>query len=169
MVVTGFRLMEQIRMRNIELKSLRSQYDDSLFAFPDDNKLKPQEIINQISVLEVQLAMLQTAQCVYNVSVKFDFNGVPIHLANAIKLTGGLVRQSQMWEKASFGEKQDRYYSPSLSRNKEVETAKPTMDKKLALSEVKNTQKLISQLKSVIATMNSKEIEIDFVDEKLLA
>ena len=169
MIITGYKLIEALKMKKLEIESLQSQYEDSLYAFPDDEKLKPQDIISDISRLEIQVSLLQTAQCYYNVAVEFDgTNGKRMHLENAINLVGAISRQSHMWKIAAKGEKRSQYSSPQLSRSSEEIVAKPTIDKKQALQGAKQSEQMISQLRSLIALANNTQLEISFIDESLL-
>lgn len=169
MILTGYKLIESIKMKQIELNSFRSQYEDSLYAFPGEEKMKPLELLEKINKLEVEIALLQTGQSFYNMAVQIEFNKNYIYLQNAINLLGGLTRQSQMWNQAATGEKRHRYSSPTLIRKEGEIAAVPTITKDEALNGVKNAEKLISSIRSHIASANTTPVEINFIDQSLVS
>lgn len=171
MKVTGYQLREAIKMKHSEVAILNSQYEETLYAFDGDKKKLPHELIYEISKLEAEIALLQTAQSWYNVNVKIHFNGREMLLENAVKLVGGISRCGAMWRIAAEGTKRDRYtsYAESRVRKKDEEVAQLTVDKEFALSGVKQAAKEGSALRGLISSANNNSIEIEFIDEKLLS
>jgi len=72
MEVTGYTFKEAIKMAILELDTVRSTFDESLYAFADEEKQDPVEIAKRIEELEGQIAQLQTAQAEYNLTVTVE-------------------------------------------------------------------------------------------------
>lgn len=169
MKVNGNQIKQAIKMKGLELDSVSSTFDESLFKFADETKRTPEEIADDILKLETEISKLQAAQKFYNVNVKFDYEERQISLQEAVNLVGGTGRVSKLWRKASKGEKKDRYgYGrDSKTRNKEEEVAEPTITKTEALKLFKDAERKASALRNGIAEANTIPVEIDFIDESL--
>jgi hypothetical protein len=169
MKVTGYELKEAIKMAQLELATVRTQYDETLYAFEGEEKPTPQEIMGQIEDLEDRIANLQSAQSAYNLQVKLDFQGNEITLGQAIRLVGGRGRISKMWRDAAQGQVRDRWdRKRQVTRNKDEEVAQPTMDRLEALKLAKDAEQAASRLRSLIAQGNANTVEIEGLDPKLL-
>jgi len=169
MEVTGFQIKEGLKMKNLELEAIRLQFDDSLHAFEDEEKLGPKEVMDTVSKLEQEIALLQTAQSIFNLEVIVEVGEATMPLECAIKLVGGAGRSSGMWRKAAGARKRRGYYNePSLSRRADEEQARPTITRADALQLAKAAEKFASQLRGAIAVGNTKKVNIDSVTEALL-
>jgi len=69
MEVTGYTFKEAIKMAILELDTVRSTFEESLYVFAGEERQDPVEIAKQIEKLEGQIAQLQTAQAEYNLTV----------------------------------------------------------------------------------------------------
>ena len=170
MEVTGYKLKEALKLKTIELQSVQSLFDESLYKFEDEDKLLPEEVVKRIVELENQIALLQTAQSYYNLQVKVDVLGKEELLENVIKLVGGAGRVSKMWRTASKGRTRDRWdRSNIVTRRTDEVMAEPTVDKITALEKAKEAEKFASALRSAIAVGNTNIVDIDWIDEKLFS
>ena len=170
MIVNGYKLRETIKMKQLELSTIQTQFEDSLFKFEGEAKIHPKDVVNQIKKLEHEIALLQTAQNSYNSSVTVTLDGMnePVRLAYAIKIVGGAGRVAKMWRSAAQGKTRDRWdrMAPEIRKSDE-EKAQRVMDNKEALEEAKIGEKFASSVRSAIATGNAEDVDIAFIDESL--
>lgn len=168
MKVNGYKLREALKMKALELSTIQSQFDESLFSFEGDKKELPGDIANKIAKLEVEIAMLQAAQSEYNLQVKVEVEGKTLPLEAAVKMVGGAGRLSKMWRTAAQGSKRDRWDRGfPTTRNKEDVVAQPTISKSEALEQAKAAEKYAAALRNAIAVGNNKEVAIDWIGENL--
>lgn len=172
LLVTGHQLKEALSLKQLELATIQTQFDESLFAFKDEKKDHPNDIVNHINKLEHEIAMLQTAQTFYNLNVKVKLGGMDreVPLTYAIKIVGGAGRIAKMWRTAAKGQQRDRWdrLQATTRRTDEVQ-AEPVMDKKEALDKAKEAEKFAGSVRSAIATGNTEKMHIDFLDPALLS
>jgi hypothetical protein len=175
MEVTGYTFKEAIKMAILELDTIRSTFDESLYTFEGDEKQDPVKIAKQIEVLEAQIAQLQTAQAEYNLTVTVevkDIDGkkVPMSLMASIKLVGGMGRLAKMWRTAASGKQVDSWNRQRVqTRAKDTEVAQPTMKKADALTLAKSYSKYAASLGGAISTGNTTKLDIAWIDESLFA
>lgn len=173
MNVTGYTLREAIKIKNIELSSLASQFTESLQYFEPEEKPNPVDIANKIVKLESDLSLLQTFQSWYNLNVTVELEGNIIPLETAVKLVGGLSRLASYWRKAAQGSEivMSRFSRNQNTRSKDDLIAKPSITKSEALSLTKEAEKRCSSLRSKIAMANSNEKTLPFenIDSGLFA
>ncbi len=172
MEVTGYQLKEALKMKNLELATIQTQFDDSLHKFEDEEDKSPGTVAEHIAMLEEHVAELQTAQSYYNlqVTVKLHKNMIEIPLEKAIKLVGGAGRLSKMWRSAAKGDKLDRWDRRiHMTRKSDEEVAKPTISKAEALERAKKAESYASQLRNAIALGNTTKVAIDWLDESLIS
>lgn len=170
MNVTGYTLKEALKMRSLELSTINTQWDESLYAFDDENKESPIELADTIASFEDKLALLQTAQDYYNLYIKVKVGSEEMSLSQAIKLVGGAGRLSKRWRSAAQGEQVDRWSRrDALSRKTDEEHAKATVTKSSALTYAKKAEKYAAQLRTAIATGNTVVLDINWVTEDLLS
>lgn len=168
--VTGHQLKEALKMASLTLSTIFSQFDETLYKFHDEEKESPSVIADKISEFENKVAKIQTAQSLYNLSVKIIVNNKEMTLEEAIKRVGGAGRMAKMWRNASKGSKHERYYGGDHKRRSaDEEIAKPTISKTDALEKAKDAEKFAAKLRTAIAIGNSTEVSIDFVDDDLLS
>lgn len=171
MKVTGYKLKEAIKIKQIELSAIESQFNDTLFVFAGEEgkSLKPEEAAKRISELEKDISLLQTAQSYYNLQVQVPHGESQIYLENAIKLLGGLGRTTKRWKDAAQGhnDKRSYYTRPTSVRSKDEIVAQPTVTKLEAIENAKDSEKVALSLRSAISIANGKEIEIDFINGTL--
>jgi hypothetical protein len=169
MDVDGNQLKEALKMASLELSIVKTQFEDTLFKFDDEEKESPGDVADRIDELESRIAKLQTAQSLYNLSIEVEVLGETMLLEEAIKRVGGAGRLSKTWRNASAGRVRDRWSTLQASVRKDgEETAKPTITKLEALGKAKAAEKFASALRSAISTGNTVKVTIDWVDESLL-
>jgi hypothetical protein len=168
MNVTGYKLREALKMKSLELATIQSLFDESLYAFEGEKKDSPEVVAARIGVLETQIAVLQAAQSYYNLQVTVEPDGNKMPLEAAVKMVGGAGRLSKMWRTAAQGSKRDRWdRSMSPVRNKEDVIAQPTISKSDALVFAQKAEKFAAALRSTIAVGNNNVVAIDWIDESL--
>jgi len=171
MEVTGYKIKEALKLKNLELQAVQSLFDESLYKFEDEkDKMSPAEVAQKILVLENNIADLQTAQSYYNLQVPIEIDGVKGTLEKAVKIVGGAGRLSKMWRTAAKGNVRDRWNrSQVATRRADEEVAIPTISKRDALELAKDAEKFASQLRSAIALGNTTVIDIGWIDENLFS
>lgn len=173
MEITGYKLREVLKMKALELSTIQSTFDESLFTFQDECKDLPGEIAAKITKLESDIAYLQAAQSEYNLNVKVTVKKgkdttFTMPLEVAVKMVGGAGRLSKMWRTAAQGDKRDRWdRGTPRTRNKEDLIAKPTITKTAALAEAKIAEAFAAALRNAIAVGNNTVVAIDWIDEDL--
>jgi hypothetical protein len=168
MQVNGYKIREALKMKALELTTIQSQFDESLFIFEGDQKESPIDISDKITKLEVEIAMLQAAQSEYNLKVKVEVEGKTLPLEAAVKMVGGAGRLSKMWRTAAGGAKRERWDRGfPTTRNKEDVVAQPTISKSKALELAKAAERLAASLRNAIAVGNNTVVAIDWIGESL--
>jgi hypothetical protein len=169
MLVNGNQLKQAIKMKSMELNSVFSTFEDTLYKFEDESKSTPYEISTKIINLEYDISKLQSAQKYYNSNITFNFNNNDLTLQTAINYVGGLARMSKKWRTAAQSNKKRTYYgmSDTTKRNKDEEHAKATITKDEALHMFKKIEKQAALLRNLIAEHNTKMVEINFINESL--
>ena len=172
MLVTGHQLKEIIHLKQLELLTIQTQFEDSLFKFEGEEKEHPADVVTQIQKLEHEIATLQTAQGYYNDVVTVTIEGLkdPVKLAYAIKAVGGAGRVAKMWRLAAQGKRRDRWdRMQAETRRTDEEKARPIMEWKEALKKAKEAEKFAGSMRSAIATGNTNEVSINFIDPTLFS
>ena len=175
MQVTGYTFKEAIKMAILELSTVRSTFDESLYTFAGEEIQDPVEIAKQIEALEGQIAQLQTAQAEYNLTVPVEVKGidgkkVSMSLGAAIRLVGGMGRLAKMWRTAASGKNVDRWDRQRVqTRSKDTEVAQPTMKRADALALAKSYSKYAAALGNAISVGNTTRLDIAWVNESMLA
>jgi RNase H-fold protein (predicted Holliday junction resolvase) len=165
MKITGYKLREALKMNQLELSTIGSQFQESLYCFEGEVKPKPQEVIDKIQQLESNIARLQTAQSLYNLIVKVHVDDETLTLEEAIKRVGGAGRISKMWRIAAQGQQADRWeMMQNRSRKTDDILATPTVAKSEALEYTKRAEKYASSLRNAIAIGNTTEVT--FTDDQ---
>lgn len=168
MQVNGYKLREALKMKALELATIQTLFDESLYVFEGEEKESPKAISDKITKLEVAIAMLQAAQSEYNLAVKVEIEGKTLPLEAAVKMVGGAGRLSKMWRTAAQGNKRDRWDRGfPTTRNKEDLIAQPTISKSDALEQAKAAEKLAAALRNAIAVGNNTVVAIDWIGESL--
>lgn len=170
--VTGYKLREAIRVREMERSVLNGQFKDSLTQFADDSKGNPKNIAEQLRKNEEDIATLQVAQDLYNLRVLVKIQGKQISLAEAVARIGGVGRLKDLWHDVANvtadGGGRRRYYDSPLSRDPSQERAKAMITPQEALKEAVSAAKIAAAYRAAIAEGNNQEIDIPDLDAKLL-
>jgi len=75
MKITGHEITEAIGLWQMKLDGLNSAFVDSLTAYPDDKKEKPEVLGEGIAKCERAIARLQTLQTEFNMKVTVEIPG----------------------------------------------------------------------------------------------
>ncbi len=163
---TGFQIQDAIRKWKQARDILTTNFQATLFDFPDSERATPKQLMDRIERAERAMAELQTLQQAYSLKVKVELNKEFISLALAVKLLGGYTRANTAWLKAAKGETGTDKYSRYAARNtvtvkKEGEThqIKRVSDDD-ALNESQRTMLLVNLLRAAIAKGNTEVIEV---------
>lgn len=167
MKTTGYRLRETIRMWELRRKMAGDNFDKSLHAFEGEDRESPQEVVIHFKHADEAVANLQTAQAMYNLSVKVNVLGENMTLCEAVKRVGGAGRIEKLWRTAAT-DKKDRYaYDRDLVRSTDEVRARRTITLKDAGDLAANAAKWAGALRAAIAVANSTEVDVEGLNPEL--
>jgi hypothetical protein len=164
MKVTGYKLKNAIQNKSHERDVLAHQWNNSLKKFPDEEKRRPEAVMEEYAACERDLACLQTAQATYNLSVVVPFAGTNVSLLYVIKYIGGLGRIEKMW-RTSIGDKNE-YYHRGDERTEGTVYATMQLAPQQVMEATRDAARKASDAREAIAVGNACEMEID-VDPRL--
>lgn len=168
MKVTGYMLKEQIKIRMMELESLYARFENQILAFPGEERM-PIEYAETLMDVETQVVKLQTAQKFYNLNalVTAPYGELDkVSLEYIIKLVGPVARIAKRWRKASQPDK-DRYYGRENVRKADEVYEQRTISEDDCLTLAMELERKAAKMRSIIATANSVEMEIHWLDSSL--
>jgi len=160
MKITGYKLQHVLRELAHTRDIAAGQFDDSLKAFPGDQKRSPIEVMRDYQDAETKIAKLQVAQSTYNLKVTVKVIDQQMPLSEAVKLVGGAGRAEKMWRTVAKPVK-DRYGYDSDTRDANVLVAVKTITVVEAAKLAKDAAKWASALREAIQVGNASEIEIE--------
>ena len=167
MKTTGYKLREIIRMWELRRKMAGDNFDKSLHVFEGELQESPQEIAENFSHADEAVANLQTAQAMYNLSVKVNVLDKEMTLCEAVKKVGGAGRVEKLWRTAATNKK-DRYsYDRELIRGTDEIRAHRTISLKEAGELATEAAKFAGALRAAIAIANSTELEVEGLNPDL--
>lgn len=162
--VNGYEIREALRSWKIKKDMSARVFADSVHAFPDEDKVKPEKAFAEYTVADMNIAELEAAQQLYNLSVTVTVMGEEMTLARAVKLVGGAGRAEKMWREVAIPKK-DRYgYDRDLTRNADEVRAVRQISSEKATEYAMAASSRAAAIRSAIATGNSVAVEIDFED-----
>jgi hypothetical protein len=165
--VTGYQLREATRKFELQRDTAARLFKSSLYAFEDEVKEDPIEVMDHLKKAELSVVRLQEAQQKYNLKVLIDVQGKSITLAAAVKMLGGAGRIAKMWREA-VADKEDRYgYRNERERNKDTEVARKRLPFDVALKEANTADGFAGALRAAIAVGNATSLEIEGLDTEL--
>ena len=166
MQINGFQIKEALKRWENRRKFAGDQFADSIVAFEEDEKEKPQKLIENYTRADSNYAKLQELQHWYNHQVKCNV-GKEVHtLSYCVKIVGGLSRVENLWHDACV-QKRDRWNPPEKTRSKELTYAKRTVTVKEASKLAEEAAKQASEVRAAIAIGNATNVEIGEVGFKL--
>ena len=167
MRTTGYRIREAIHLAKMRLDLIRPSFKKSTASFTPNTAKKPQEVAEQIRTFEERILHLCVVQEMYNTSVYVDVDGNHVSLLEVIKRLGLADRMRKMWTELS---KEDRYsVRTDAYREKTVEYATPMINDQDVAKEADRWAKEASKMRAALAEGNSKEMDIEGLDETLFA
>jgi len=148
-------------MWELRRKMAGDNFDKSLHSFEGEIKESPQEVVDNFQHADEAVANLQTAQAMYNLSVKVNVLGEDMTLCEAVKRVGGAGRVEKLWRTAAT-DKKDRYgYDRELVRNADEVRARRTITLQEAGEMAAEAAKWAGALRAEIAVANSEEVEVE--------
>lgn len=164
MKVTGYLLMAAIKEAEIARKQMINQWEDSLYCFPGETKLTPDEASDQLRKQEELIVRLQASQDWYNSKVVFKhpFEEGLISLSMLIKMRGAFKRIASRWEKACE-------YDPLKGRlvrsTKDEEYARSRVDAKKALAVSLDINRKCEKIRVLMNRLNASEMDVPYLRE----
>ena len=167
MKITGYALREALTLHELRSRTAAGSFDGSLKSFDDEEKDSPTNIVNSYLTAETAIAKLQVVQLRYNLAVNVDVNGETMTLAEAIERVGGDARAEKFWRSAATP-KTDRYgYGGNDTRDPNLKVAKATLSATEATKLATQAAKRAGGFRQAIAVGNSREVEIQNLDNSL--
>ena len=165
--VTGYEIREALKRWKTQRLVADQQFNASLFAFKDEKKANPEEIVSNFRKADTAIALLQELQQQYNSKVKVKVGKEDITLSLAVKLVGGAGRITNMWHKAATETGLDRYESRSMTRKTDEERAGRVVPQDKAIKLSDEAAKFAAAIRSAMAVGNSVKLDME-VPEGLL-
>ncbi len=161
MKITGYKLQHKLRELAHQRDIAAARFGKSLWAFEDQQKATPQEVMAAYRDAEERIAKLQTAQGQYNLALTVIVLGDPMTLSEAVKRVGSAGRMEKMWR--SFASpKEDRYgMHDESTRETGVERAERRVTEDEAAALALKAARFASALRESIQVANATEIEIE--------
>jgi len=158
---TGYALQSRIRKLKVDIDTYSTQFENGKSKFQDEDKVTSMEAFTLLQNAELQLAEVQTQQCMYNQAVFIDVQGQRMSLAKAIRLVGGAGRAEAMWRKI-VAPKKDRYSMGDAAVRKEgKQYASLTYTNQKAHEMAVKTANYAAALRQAIQEANAQEVELD--------
>lgn len=167
MRVTGIKLRETLRRWETRIAVATTQFPESLWQFPNDNRKLPlpRDLSQQIRDAAEAIASLQSAQQQYNLLNRIIVAKRDMSLAHAIKLLGYAGRFEKMWRLAATDTGKDKYSSRTNVRQQDDIYADRQVSLVDALRMAEEAAAYASDLRTAFASANGKEIDVD-IDAK---
>jgi len=166
MRVTGFKLREAIQLARMKLDAFRPTFKKSTASFQPESADKPGAVSDEIKAMEDKVLRLSVVQEMFNTSVYVIVGGESMTLLEVLKRIGMAGRMRKMWLEVV---KEDRYSRTDVYRDKTAEYATAMVSEKDVLQHADHWAKEASRMRAALAEGNSKEMDIEGVDEGLLS
>ena len=160
MLINGYMLKEAIQCWELRRQTADNAFDDSLVAFPGEEKMNPKAISEELERCEQAIVDLQVLQTRYNLEARVTVQDRNMTLLSAVKRVGGAGRREKMWRQA-VGQKRDRWDRPETSRSKDSEYAQRTITQEAASEMAQGTARFAGALRAAIGRGNAQNIDFD--------
>jgi hypothetical protein len=166
MRVTGFKLREAIQLAKMRLEAFRPTFKKSTASFHPESADKPSAIADEIKSMEDRVLRLSVVQEMFNTSVYVTVGSESMTLLEVLKRIGMSDRMRKMWLEVV---KEDRYSRTDVYRDKTAEYATAMVSEKDVLQQADRWAKEASRMRASLAEGNSKEMDIEGLDEGLFS
>lgn len=166
MRVTGYKLREAINLARMKLDAFRPSFKKSLVSFDPSTADKPDDIAKEIKSLEDKVLRLCVVQEMFNTSVYVNVVEEHMTLLEVLKRIGLAERMRKMWLE---GIKEDRYSVRDTYRDKSAEYATAMVSEKDILKQADHWAREASRMRAALSEGNSKEMDIEGLDEGLFS
>jgi len=175
MLVTGYELKRALEHWELLKGIAKDKFQNELEAFPENKGTKiPLTRAQEYLTAEQNIVILQVAQQYYNSVVTVNIDGKKHSLAHAIKMKGVWRRYRKEWENAlavTRGFDNRGFYTGRTHRvRKEDETyLVPILTEEVAEAHFVKAAKNDDYIRAIIAEANGETVEIEGLDESLVA
>lgn len=164
MKATGYEIKEAIRKWELRRDGALHAFEDSLSKFENETKEHPDVLSARFLEAETTIAILQTAQVMYNLNVSVAVLDYSMTLCQAVKQVGGAGRHEKLWKIVAVGRKKSKYEIASnptkVTRSKEEEQAVQVVTPTEAIKRAAKASEWAGALRAAIAEGNSTVVEI---------
>ena len=175
MEVTGHQLRRVLKRWERRRGLLQSQWQQSQYAFGDEDKPSPEEVLSDLAECEARIAQLQAAQTQYNltveVTVRFAAGEGRMSLLEAIKRVGGVSRLEALVKQAAQTEGNTGYYfaQQAMTRSADEERAVRQLDTARAGALLDHYGDMAEALREAIAVGNETAVDLPGLGPELFA
>lgn len=162
MKINGYMLREAIKRQVLRRDTSAALFNDSLKAFPGEQKQTPDDIMRAFAVADGAIAALQVAQAQYNLAVLVAIRSaaVPVPLSYAVKLLGGYGRADKMWRSAAAPER-DPWHHRDQERDSTKQYAALVLSREDLMTRAVAAGRAVGSLREAIASANAQMVDID--------
>jgi hypothetical protein len=166
MKLNGNKIRSMINITALEIESYNVRFQDSLRYFKGETIPKPHLLADKLLLLEQNLAILQTAQKIYNTKVKIDIEGLDgkYTLEEAVKLMGVYNRMKKIYKKSLEKEEGGLFGRAQYVKNNDEEIALYTLNQEETLEKTKALEAIRQAIMNSLSDGNSQYMELETLD-----
>lgn len=157
--INGYEIREMIRTQELRRDVLQREFENSLKAFPGEQKRDPRTVAQELRASEEDVAYAQTLQSKYNLTVQVDVQGQQVPLTFVVKSIGSAGRLASLWRNV-VGGKKDRYYDRDDVRQAGETRAEATISTAQAAEMADEYAKRAGALRAALATGNATYVHV---------
>ena len=162
--INGFQIREAINRWELQRTTASQQFAETLFAFEDEAKAAPKDVMALYETADLNVAKLKAIQQRFNNNVMCDVQGKKVPMNVCVNLVEGAGRREKMWREATVG-KRDRYYrsEEKRERSKDTEYAKRQLPLEECAKLAADAAKYASAVRNAISRGNSTEVTCESI------
>lgn len=176
--IDGSNIRGALREQEDVVRQVKATFEDSLYSFDGEQKLRPEKLMAQLRDAHDRLAMLHVVRTRYNLEVRVNVRDPRtvgasatlwrerrnISLMEAVNRVGNAGREANLWRNAaprSNGRRGSWERRQELTRNKDQERAQSTVAIEDALRFSRGASRFAADLSSAITRGNATVLEME--------
>lgn len=168
MQITGHKIRAALRKLRLQRKTAANRFSKTLYAFEDEDKPHPDDVMRQLTEAEDRIASLQELQGRYNLAVMVAVQGTKMSLHRAVKRIGAANRAEKQWLTAADETPKRRgYYAEAEERKRSVDDiyAKRVLTVEECTERALEASKYAAALREAIELGNATPVELEVSSE----